>query len=189
MTPRPPAGRAEDLLRAACDRPAGGRAAFPDRACGDAPARRGEVDRLLADLDRAGDAGLLAGPVASPQLAAGTRLGGYELVRPIGEGGSGRVYEARHVRRGRRVAVEVLSDAARRDPAALARFEREVAAVGRVSHPDVVAASDARRFGRHVFLVTELLDGVTPRGPASGPSACSARPPTGWCTATCRRPT
>ena len=165
MSVTPPTVRAEELFLAACDLPAAERAAYLAHECGDDALRR-EVEALLANLDQAEDAGFLEAatrPGESPLLPARTRLGEYEIVRLLGEGGSGRVYEARHARLGRRVAVKVLSDAARRDPEALARFEREIAHIGGLSHPNVVAASDARRFGRHFFLVTELLDGVTLR--------------------------
>lgn len=160
----PPSERAEELFLAACDLPPGEREGFLAREC-DAPDVRREVDRLLADLDRAGAAQFLEpAPAddASP-LPTRTRLGEYEIVRRLGAGGSGRVYEARHLRLNRRVAVKVLSEGARRDPDALARFRREVGVVGALAHPNVVAATDARQYGPHLFLVTELLDGVTVR--------------------------
>lgn len=165
MSLPPPADRAEELFLAACDLPAADRAVFLTQECGGDAELRRAVEALLADLDRAAAAGFLEAaprPDESPRLPARTRLGDYELVRVLGEGGSGRVYEARHVRLGRRVAVKVLSAAALRDPTALARFRREIAAVGALAHPNAVAASDARQFGRHFSLVTDrqLAEGV-----------------------------
>ncbi|HKC23259.1 MAG TPA: serine/threonine protein kinase, partial [Thermoanaerobaculia bacterium] len=61
-------------------------------------------------------------------LAPGDRLGPYELVAPIGAGGMGEVWRARDDRLLREVAVKVLPDALAKDPAALARFEREARA-------------------------------------------------------------
>ena len=58
-------------------------------------------------------------------LAAGTRLGPYEIVAPLGAGGMGEVYRARDTRLGRDVAVKVLPEAVSSDPTALARFEAE----------------------------------------------------------------
>jgi eukaryotic-like serine/threonine-protein kinase len=99
------------------------------------------------------------------QIAAGTRLGPYEVVAPIGAGGMGEVYEALDPRLDRRVAIKVLAPHLLSRPDALARFEREARLVASLSHPNVVAIFDigvddeARR-----FVVTELLEGDTLRG-------------------------
>ena len=58
-------------------------------------------------------------------LAAGTRLGSYEIVAPLGAGGMGEVYRARDSKLKRDVAVKVLPQSLAADPDALARFERE----------------------------------------------------------------
>src|SRR3989304_3288909 len=57
-------------------------------------------------------------------LRAGTRLGSYEIVAPLGAGGMGEVYRARDTRLGREVAVKVLPEAVASSPDRLARFER-----------------------------------------------------------------
>ena len=68
-------------------------------------------------------------------LPAGTRLGPYEILAPLGSGGMGEVYRARDSKLQRDVAVKVLPPTLARDPDALARFEREALAVAALSHP------------------------------------------------------
>ena len=99
-------------------------------------------------------------------LAAGTRLGPYEITRPIGSGGMGDVYRARDTRLGRDVAVKVLPAAMAGDPDRQARFEREARVVASLSHPHICAIFDVGRqqdsAGRPIeFLVMELLEGET----------------------------
>jgi TolB-like protein/tetratricopeptide (TPR) repeat protein len=97
-------------------------------------------------------------------LSAGTRLGPYEIVSPLGAGGMGEVYRARDWKLDRDVAVKVLPKAVAADPGTLARFEREAKAVAALSHPNILAIFD---FGTHegtAYAVTELLEGETLRG-------------------------
>jgi serine/threonine protein kinase len=94
-------------------------------------------------------------------LAAGSRLGPYEIVSPLGAGGMGEVYRARDTRLERTVAIKVLPSRFASDADALARFEREARAVAALSHPNILAIHD---FGNHqgtAYAVTELLDGKT----------------------------
>ncbi|MDQ5871397.1 MAG: protein kinase [Acidobacteriota bacterium] len=96
-------------------------------------------------------------------LAAGTRLGPYEIVSPLGAGGMGEVYRARDTRLERTVAIKVLPSRLAADADALARFEREARAVAALSHPNILSIHD---FGTHqglVYAVTELLEGKTLR--------------------------
>ncbi len=64
-------------------------------------------------------------------LSVGTRVGPYEVISPLGAGGMGEVYRARDPRLQRDVAIKVLPKHLSSDPEALARFQREAAAVGR----------------------------------------------------------
>ncbi len=103
-------------------------------------------------------------------LAAGSRLGPYELVAPLGAGGMGEVYRARDPRLGRDVAIKIISESASMDEG-LRRFEQEARAVAALSHPNVLAVFDVGA-GDVPFLVTELLHGETlralvERGPLS----------------------
>lgn len=86
-------------------------------------------------------------------------LGRYRLVRKLGQGGVGQVYEAEHVYLGRRCALKILHQGGRA-PAALAdRFRKEILALSHVSHRNVVHATDAGCAGSTLFLIMPLLDG------------------------------
>jgi formylglycine-generating enzyme required for sulfatase activity len=87
-------------------------------------------------------------------------LGDYELMEELGRGGMGAVYLARHRRLSRIVAVKVLPQDRMLRPEALARFEREMAAVGSVDHPNIVRAHDAREVAGTHFLVMEYVEGL-----------------------------
>ncbi len=97
-------------------------------------------------------------------LAAGTRLGRYEIVGPLGKGGMGVVYRARDTRLGRDVALKIVTERHAGEPVALARFEREARAVAALSHPNILAIYDVGEDRGISFAVTELLDGETLRG-------------------------
>ncbi|MBI3698728.1 MAG: serine/threonine protein kinase, partial [Acidobacteria bacterium] len=92
-------------------------------------------------------------------LAAGTRLGPYEICAPLGKGGMGEVYRARDSRLGRDVAVKVLPEHLASDPQALHRFEREARAVAALSHPNILALYDVGSEQGVSYAVTELLEG------------------------------
>ena len=96
-------------------------------------------------------------------LAAGDRLGPYEVLGPLGAGGMGEVYRARDSRLERDVAIKVLPEHLANHPAALARFEREAKAIAAISHPNILAIHDFGREGGVTFAVTELLEGETLR--------------------------
>src|SRR5690242_15312159 len=92
-------------------------------------------------------------------LAAGTRLGPYEILAPLGAGGMGEVYRARDTRLGREVAVKVLPQTFARDPERLVRFEREARAASALSDAHIVAVFDVGREGETHFFVSELVEG------------------------------
>ena len=92
-------------------------------------------------------------------LAAGTKLGPYEIRAPLGKGGMGEVYRARDSRLGRDVAVKVLPEHLSSDAQALKRFEREARAVAALSHPNILALYDVGSEQGISYVVTELLEG------------------------------
>ena len=118
------------------------------------------------------DAGLQSHPLdavldpgSEMTLAAGTKLGPYEIAAPVGAGGMGEVYRARDERLKRDVAIKVLPASFSQDPDRLKRFEQEAQAAGALNHPNITAVYD---FGEHdgaPYIVTELLEGETLREP------------------------
>jgi eukaryotic-like serine/threonine-protein kinase len=103
-------------------------------------------------------------------LTAGTRLGSYEIVAPLGAGGMGEVYRARDAKLERDVAIKVLPEHLTSNADALARFEKEAKAVAALSHPNILAIHDFGRQNGIAYAVTELLEGETLRGKLDGPA-------------------
>jgi len=96
-------------------------------------------------------------------ISPGGRLGPYEVVAPLGQGGMGEVYRARDPRLGRDVAIKVLPESLVADRDALARFEREARAVATLSHPNILAIYDVGTEQATAYAVMELLEGETLR--------------------------
>jgi WD40 repeat protein len=126
---------------------------------------------LPADSDAADDRNAIP-----PELARHER---YRVVRLLGEGGMGSVYEAEQIAMQRRVALKVIRRADTAGPAALERFRREVRAAARLSHPNIVTAYDAETAGELHFLVMEYVPGISlawlvkERGPLPIDEACA----------------
>src|SRR5664280_1414433 len=97
-------------------------------------------------------------------ISAGTRLGPYEIVSPLGAGGMGEVYRAKDSRLARDVAIKVLPPSVASDPDTLARFEREAKAVAALSHPNILSIFDFGTQDGVSYAVMELLEGETLRG-------------------------
>ena len=96
-------------------------------------------------------------------IAAGARLGGFEVLSPLGAGGMGEVYRARDTRLGREVALKVLPEALSSDRERLARFEQEARAASALNHPNIVTIHEIGREGETTFVAMELVDGKTLR--------------------------
>jgi serine/threonine protein kinase/Tol biopolymer transport system component len=94
-------------------------------------------------------------------LAAGDRLGPYEIVAPLGAGGMGEVYRAKDPRLGRDVAIKVLPQHLSANPELRARFEREARTVSSLNHPNICTLHDIGREGDADYLVMELVEGET----------------------------
>jgi serine/threonine-protein kinase len=137
-----------------------------------------DADRALADADRhqalglekSVDEVLLERAKLTPEdiraLREGLgwtlrrpRIGDYEVIRRVGLGGMGSVFEARHVRLKQRIALKVLFPRLASDPEIAGRFLEEARALARLSHPHLVHAIDAGRDGEYYYLAMELIEG------------------------------
>src|SRR5262245_30909681 len=94
-------------------------------------------------------------------LAAGTRLGAYEVVGLIGAGGMGEVYRARDTRLNRDVALKILPELFAADPDRLARFKREAQLLASLNHSNIASIYGFEESGALQALVLELVDGPT----------------------------
>src|SRR5712692_7322904 len=94
-------------------------------------------------------------------ISAGSRLGPYEILAPIGAGGMGEVYKARDTRLERTVAVKVLPQHMSASSEVRQRFEREAKTISQLSHPHICALYDVGREGETEYLVMEYLEGET----------------------------
>ncbi len=104
------------------------------------------------------------------------RLGPYEIVSPLGEGGMGEVYRAHDTRLGREVAIKVVAGRLENNATASARFDREWRAVARLSHPNILSVHDIGHHDGTTFAVMELVPGESLRrrlaaGPLSAQKA------------------
>ncbi len=101
-------------------------------------------------------------------LAAGSRLGPYEILGQIGAGGMGEVYRAKDPRLSREVAIKVLPASFSADADRLRRFEQEAKAAGVLNHPNITAVYDIGEVDGAPYVVQELLEGETLRSVLAG---------------------
>ncbi len=94
-------------------------------------------------------------------LQSGSRLGTYEVLGLLGAGGMGEVYRATDHKLGRDVAIKVLPDEFARDPARVARFEREARMLAAVNHATIAGIYGSEQDGETRFIVMELVEGET----------------------------
>ena len=94
-------------------------------------------------------------------LAAGTRIGAYEIIESLGAGGMGEVYRARDSRLDRDVAIKILPETFAHDADRLARFEREAKTLAALNHPHVASIYGVEEFAGTRALILELVDGAT----------------------------
>ena len=173
--------RVKALFQAAVERPAEERDAFLAAATGDDAALRREVESLLASdtsdvsfLDRlpVASESVLADPLAAlptsmdptlshTVLAAGLRVGPYEIVAPLGAGAMGEVYRACDTKLNRVVALKVLPERFALDPDRPARFTREAQLLATLNHPNIAAIYGLEESNGAQALVLELVDGPT----------------------------
>lgn len=102
------------------------------------------------------------------RIEAGSRLGDYEIISLLGQGGMGEVYRARDLKLRREVAIKVISSPMAQDAEALARFRREAEAASALNHPNIVTVHGFGEAlmpdGTHcAYIVVELIEGQTLR--------------------------
>jgi Tol biopolymer transport system component len=105
-------------------------------------------------------------------LSAGTRLGPYEILAPIGAGGMGEVYRAKDPRLGREVAIKVLPASLSQDADRLKRFEQEARSASALNHPNIITIHEIGAANGTSYIAMEFVDGTSLRELlASGPLA------------------
>ena len=174
------ARQALQLFEQALDQPPERLSTFLDAACAGDNQLREEVESLLATVD-CSDAFLLTSRIqndSTDSLASPSRLqterdarlspdqklvDRYKIIRPLGSGGMGQVYEANDERLERDVAVKVLHLAIDANDEMMDRFEREIKSIASLSHPNIVALHDISDHGDIKFAVMELARGKTLR--------------------------
>jgi len=163
----------EDLFHAALERTPGERDSFLAAACGSDDGLREMVNALLRahssdenplDSPPLEIAALL--PIAETDaVGAGSVIGHYQILAPLGKGGMGAVYLAMHLGTRRYVALKVIAPQFMAQEEFVTRFRREAEAAGRLRHPNVVDVTDfgfARLGSADIaYLVMEYLDGCT----------------------------
>jgi len=188
MAPSPPDRwqRIVSLLGQALDLPPEERGPFLDRTCGGDPALRAAIEDLLRADSEAGEflgapvdlsiIALGAGDGAEAAAGAGTTIGAYKVVREIGRGGMGVVYEAEQDRPRRRVALKVILGGRHVDATTVRRFEREAESLARLKHPGIAAIyeSGCTDEGQHFFAM-ELVPGERLSDVLNGMGAAQAR--------------
>lgn len=123
--------------------------------------------RPLGRADRGVDLSQLTGSVVGPRDALDepmpARLGDYLLLRSLGSGGMGAVFESEHLYSKRRVAIKLVSSRIATNPASLERFHREGMLASQISHPRCVFVLAAEQDAGRPYIVMELMPGQTLR--------------------------
>lgn len=151
-----------EVFHRVCELPSSARTAALDTMCGGRDEIRGEVERLLRAMDSA-DSGFAESSPAEFGRARGLKVNGYEILKPIGEGGMGTVYLAEQCSPRRTVALKTIRPGLVGEQVAR-RFRREAEALAKLSHPGIarvfeVGVADA--FGSPVpYIAMEFVDGV-----------------------------
>src|SRR6202049_658852 len=158
----------EILEQALCLAPEA-RQAYLESACGADADLRMEVESLIVAHEEAGSQFLGAAAPEVLQLApsraltAGTKLGPYEIIAPLGAGGMGEVYRARDTHLGRTVAIKILPAAFSTDQDRLHRFQEEARSASALNHPNIITIHDLGQEGSTHYMAMELVEGKTLR--------------------------
>ncbi|HEX7251887.1 MAG TPA: serine/threonine-protein kinase, partial [Thermoanaerobaculia bacterium] len=96
-------------------------------------------------------------------LLAGSKLGPYEILAPLGAGGMGEVYRARDAKLGREIAIKVLPAQTSGDPDRRQRFEQEARAASALNHPNILTIYDIDSADGALYIAMEFVEGRTVR--------------------------
>lgn len=159
-----PEQTAEQLFEAALELPPEERAAFLDHACDGTPQVRQIVEQLLAEDQRLGSfLGISPLHVPSsgsgPALAAGSKLGRYTVIEPLGAGGMGVVYRGFDTQLERDVAIKILASGLLLGEEARKRFRREALVLAKLSHPNIAPIYDVGQQDGIDYIVMECVAG------------------------------
>ena len=163
--------KVEELFHAALERTPDARRAFLDGNCGINTNLRRKVELLLAKEAQAGS--FLEVPaiedmpvtLTAAESLLGRQFGPYHIVSPLGAGGMGEVYRAHDSKLGRDVAIKTLPQEFAHDPERLSRLRREARTVASLNHPNIAAIYGLEESEEADYLVLELVEGETLRGP------------------------
>jgi tetratricopeptide (TPR) repeat protein/predicted Ser/Thr protein kinase len=163
------------LFHAALEIPEDRRSAFLEESCSDDRALRGAVERLLARCDEASTfleepawdvaaralpaATALYGSSAGEAASVGGTVAHYRILRALGSGGMGVVFEAEDLRLRRHVALKFLHDRFAREPRARQRLEREARAASSLNHPNICSIYGVEEDQGQPVIVMEFLEG------------------------------
>src|SRR5438874_3612649 len=165
--------KVDDLLQSALEVPSGKRDEFLRRACAGDTEIEQEVRSLLASHRSAGrfletPAVLVAAQTVANAETRGDRdavlhrdISHYRVLRKLGSGGMGAVYEAEDLRLGRHVALKIMLDSEAANTKALLRFEQETRAISALNHPNICTLYDVEEYDGKPVIVMELLEGQT----------------------------